>query len=373
MINFFKKIANQFHKALTSIVIYRDLTFFRVTSKYPASSIFFFGQQIPISISEPDFFHSELSPQIQGKLGVYSPIRKYCDIFENVSILGGDHPIALNSRNRPLWNTVAYELLDFEKYYTPIKWFIQSNSSSQCLDEEYAIFLYSVWSSNYFHWLLDNLARLQVLDFVDKSVQAKTKILVGGKLSSFQLSALQSLGLKNIEYIERNNYNVKNLLVPNFPLAREGYDLDQIIWLKDKIIANTKNIKLEFDNTKILVLRKPASKRIFLNQEEILNALIPLGFKSLYLEELSFEQQVQLFRQADCIVAAHGAGLANIIFSEAATIIEIFAGEIFPCYFQLSKTLGLNYCYLQCNNEQLTGRDKDLMVDVALLLSLIPT
>ncbi|MEH2048724.1 glycosyltransferase family 61 protein [Nostoc sp.] len=372
-----KKLANKafnsfFYRIFSSIVLYRDLLIICALPKYPVYNRFFFGKQITVLISEPTHFCSELPPQLEEKLGIYTPIRKYCNTFENVSILGGTSPIVLSLERKPLWNTIAYQFFNWEKYYTPIKWFLQSRLKFQWFDEEYAVFIYSTWSSNYFHWLLDNLARLQFLDFMDDSIKAKTKILIGGKLSPFQTSSLLALGFENIEYIEKNNFIVKRLFVPNFSLEQQGYDLDQIIWLRNKIFQNLKNVKFESDITRVLILRRPVNGRSFLNQEEVLNALIPLGFKAFYLEELSFEEQVNLFKRANCIVAAHGAGLANIIFSEKATVIEIFGKTIFPCYFQLAKTLGLSYSFLLCKSGQSAGgaKNEDLKVDVSLLLRL---
>ncbi|MDG1486875.1 MAG: glycosyltransferase family 61 protein, partial [SAR324 cluster bacterium] len=44
----------------------------------------------------------------------------------------------------------------------------------------------------------------------------------------------------------------------------------------------------------------------------------------IYLEQLSIREQVQLFRSASHVIAAHGAGLTNVIFAPAAVkILEI--------------------------------------------------
>jgi len=355
-------------------VLYRDLLIIKAIPKYSATNRLFFGKQIPVLISEPECMGKSTSLLLQAKLGVHAPVRKYCDTFDDVIILGGGSPIALNSDRKPLWNAIAYQFFNFDRSYTPIEWFIRQNFNSKWVEQEYVIFLCSTWSSNYYHWLFDNLARLQVLNFLDDEIKARVKILVGSKLSTFQSSSLAALGFKNIEYIEDKNYRIKHLLVPNFPLEQQGYDLDQILWLKNKILKNT-----EFDTTntelidlKILILRKPSAGRAFLNQDQILEALIPIGFKTFYLEELSFEQQVRLFKQAKYVVAAHGAGLANIIFADRAIVIEIFAEQVFPCYFQLAKTLGLKYGFHLCDaDRRASSKNQDMYVDIASLLKLI--
>lgn len=50
----------------------------------------------------------------------------------------------------------------------------------------------------------------------------------------------------------------------------------------------------------------------------------PLGFVAYTLEDMSFSDQVRLLSQAEMVVAAHGAGLTNIIFSQNLIVIELF-------------------------------------------------
>jgi hypothetical protein len=246
-----------FRKLTIGTILYRDLAIIRAIPNYPAANRLFFGKQIAVSISEPDYSCSEISPQFEERLGVYAPVRKYCDTFDNASILGGAFPMVFNAEDKPLWNAISYSFFDFDRYYTPVKWFFQRRTNSQWHDLEYAIFLNSTWHSNYFHWLVDNLARLQCIDFLDRSIRKKVTIVVHEKMSDFQIRSLNALGLSNIEYIDNRNYRIKHLLVPSFPLEQQGYDLDQLLWLKNKILQNltTKSTNLELCAPKILILR----------------------------------------------------------------------------------------------------------------------
>ncbi|WP_084490540.1 glycosyltransferase 61 family protein [Asaia astilbis] len=53
-------------------------------------------------------------------------------------------------------------------------------------------------------------------------------------------------------------------------------------------------------------------------QNQIDPVLEGKGFQKIYLETLDLETQIALFRQAECILAPHGAGLANLAFSRQA-------------------------------------------------------
>lgn len=354
-------------------VLYRDLVITQAFPKIPASNRFFYGEQLTSLISEPDYFYPDIPHQIEEKFGTHSPIRKYCNIFDNCLILGGDFPVVINPNEQILWNAFCYQFFDCEKYYTPARWLIQK-SKHEAINIEYAIFIHSTWSSNYFHWLVDNLARLQVFDFIDISIRDRVKIITRANLLSYQVDSLSALGFKNIEYLENKNFRVKYLLVPNFPLEQRGYDVDQILWVKNKILQKFRREGIVSDSfsSKIVILRKPSSGRAFLNQEEILDALIPLGFQGIYLEDNSFEQQVKLFRNTECVIAAHGAGLANIIFSSNPIVIEIFGGKISPCYFQLAKTLGFRYgCIVSEDTQSGSAKKQSFRVNPSVILKAI--
>jgi hypothetical protein len=372
------RVLSTFRKLAIGTILYRDLAIVRALPNYLSAKRLFFGERIAVEISAPDSSGAEIPPEFQERLGVYAPLRKYCDTFDNAAILGGDFPMVFTAEDKPLWNAIAYFFFDFDRHYTPWKWFVQRRVNAKWIDLEYAIFLQSTWHSNYFHWLVDNLARLQCLDFMESSIAEKVKIVVKDGLSDFQVRSLAALGLTNIEYINDRNYRVEHLLVPSFPLEQQGYDLDQITWLKNKIIQGVDTNDPDLESIyapKILILRKAATGRAFGNQDKVLAALIPLGFKAFYLEDLRFEQQVKLFKQARTIVAAHGAGLTNIIFADRAVVIEIFADRALPCYFQLTKTLGFKYGFSICNPQN-TDRESDyksqeLEVDIPQLISTI--
>jgi hypothetical protein len=79
-----------------------------------------------------------------------------------------------------------------------------------------------------------------------------------------------------------------------------------------------------------------------------------LNTEPVFLEEYSFQEQVQLFTDADIVVGAHGSGLCHLIWCEKGTkVIEIFAGNdrrkgIFE---SLSKLLKFNYTRIECSEE----------------------
>lgn len=94
---------------------------------------------------------------------------------------------------------------------------------------------------------------------------------------------------------------------------------------------------------KIYISRRDARKRRVLNEESLVEALDERGFESYSLSDLSFAEQVELFGNADQIVAPHGAGLANLVFASDCDVVEMFGTKIRPTFFMLAKKKGLKY------------------------------
>lgn len=75
-------------------------------------------------------------------------------------------------------------------------------------------------------------------------------------------------------------------------------------------------------------------------------------FKSLYLEHISFEEQVKYFNNAKLIICAHGAGMANLFFCKPNTkIIEVVCNRYWKFFDIISKILHLEH--IKCNTNKL--------------------
>lgn len=73
------------------------------------------------------------------------------------------------------------------------------------------------------------------------------------------------------------------------------------------------------------------ARRSILNEDELINALRvwsqsnQYNFVCLDLEEISFAEQVELFSSVDIVVAQHGAGLINVLWSDKQPlVIELY-------------------------------------------------
>ncbi|WP_022948516.1 glycosyltransferase family 61 protein [Methylohalobius crimeensis] len=226
-------------------------------------------------------------------------------------------------------------------------------------------------ANNYYHTLIDTIPRLYLL--LHEYQGCRIKLLVPGKLQPWEEYFLPKILPKNIhfEYVSHKKIYKTDELILNSFMSRPfcGYLPD--FYLDFFVSRFTPNRSRKKKN-RIFVSRKHAAgNRKIKNETEVLNIIEPFGFKPYILEDLAISDQIELFYDADIIIAPHGAGLTNIIFSKNASIIELHPEPtITPHYFFLSKSLDHDYHYLTSDGE---GRFSDFSVDIHKLKSILNT
>ena len=75
---------------------------------------------------------------------------------------------------------------------------------------------------------------------------------------------------------------------------------------------------------RIYVSRRDAGSRRVVNEDALLEKLLPLNFIPITMSSLSVKEQISVFSQADIVVAPHGAALTYMTFMDpGATVIEL--------------------------------------------------
>lgn len=99
--------------------------------------------------------------------------------------------------------------------------------------------------------------------------------------------------------------------------------------------------------------RQASSRRLDPNVEEQLVQLTSqFGFTTVVLEDLSFREQIMLFRNATHIISPHGAAFTNLLFKpERARVLEINhdidgQGFLRACFYLMAEENGHEYMYL---------------------------
>lgn len=96
---------------------------------------------------------------------------------------------------------------------------------------------------------------------------------------------------------------------------------------------------------KLYVSRARARFRRLENEDEIWPALEARGFEKVFLEDISFPEQVALMQEARAVVAPHGAGLTNMMFCPEGTLIAEIASLGFPNpnFYAVAAAMGHDY------------------------------
>jgi len=212
----------------------------------------------------------------------------------------------------------------------------------------YTSVLHLPWAgNNNYHWFIDCLPRLY---FVLQTMQEPIHIIMRRDLPEYQVQTLQFI-LQDcpdarIEFIGRyEKWQVEELILPSFVSnAQSGYLPAGIsAWLRQKIWQGY-NVHRANRKRRIYISRANARTRRVLNEAELLPILARYDFEIFRAEELSYQQQVQLFYEAEAVVAPHGAGLTNLLFAEQCQVLEFHpANQIKTHYFLLCKGLGFAY------------------------------
>jgi capsular polysaccharide biosynthesis protein len=96
---------------------------------------------------------------------------------------------------------------------------------------------------------------------------------------------------------------------------------------------------------RIFVSRKNAQWRRLTNEDDCWAVLSRFGFERVFMEELTFREQVDLMQEAAVFVAVHGAGMVNIMFApKGLHVVEIFDPDFAnPQYYALAGAIGHPY------------------------------
>ena len=218
------------------------------------------------------------------------------------------------------------------------------------------------WGHNFYHWLIEALPRLQMLEKCDPALP----IYLPRSSSPFVAASIRMLGLQDrVTWLADGFYEAESLVVPT-RLSEAIYPTAVAVdWLR----ARLREPQPPGESGRLLyVSRSDANIRFATNEGEVADAMRRLGFETVSLSALDLDGQVRLMSSARCVVGAHGAGLAHLAFvPDGGRVVEFFeAGHSAPCFYHLASLRTADYGCLVCPREGLGYR-----VDVAQLETLV--
>jgi capsular polysaccharide biosynthesis protein len=202
-------------------------------------------------------------------------------------------------------------------------------------------------SNNYYHFLLDVLPRLAVLESC--LPDAKPDALYLPTATRYQQELLALTGLDAARVVETRKHRAvraETLLVPSLPNPDElapGWLVD---WVRDRLPA----VDTDDKPRRLYVTRghRPNTRRL-VEEPELWPALEKRGFVRLDPGTMSVRDQIDHFAAAEAIIGVHGAALTNLVFARPGVrVLELFAPAYLKhCFWSITESIpGAEYRYL---------------------------
>ena len=191
--------------------------------------------------------------------------------------------------------------------------------------------------NNYYSNLLQFLPRI----FFNKKTNFKLAIHrnSSNKYRNFITSILNSLNIEfTFVFLDDDFYFFIDSEFPQFLNINNSIE----------ILKNFLNPRTNVETSKkIYVTREDSNYRKIINEGDVITLLRGKGYRAINPQLYEIEEQIEIFSNAEKIIAPHGSNLANIIFCKPGT--EIF--EITPSFRDNEKIFEDRYLNLSLIND----------------------
>jgi hypothetical protein len=357
------------------------------------------GQQITflnasqtIQITKPKVINPDFRVSSRYETTAFLP-DTYVAKLENVLVFGGTDLILMDDK-QALYDELARKNKKTYEIKSPIIKKISRIDATLNYNNQYiekiknGVHFLKDHSINYFHWLVECLPRLLLIDQISEA--KNFPLLIDTNLAPQQLDALKLINeskRKLIPLIRGNCYSVNKLYYPS-QLSVIHDNLHSPIGYSEDIVYSplaltfVRNFflkKLDLQKPagfrKIYISRKGSSYRNITNEKEIEQLMVSNGFEIVFPEKLTFATQVKLFSQAKAIVGQSGAGMANLLFAPENCKTLIFMSDDkqtnLHMFHALCEAVGLKMQYLLGKSRKNYSIHSHFKIDLKLLADYI--
>ena len=241
--------------------------------------------------------------------------------------------------------------------------------------------LTSVKGEQFFHWMLDLLPKIDMLQRAGHQLESFDAFVVNSCQSRFMRDTLEMVGIPPEKVVTNQDFShlkADELVVPTPPHVSGNPQAWAMDFLRDIFLPTPGSLPADLPR-KLYISRAKAEVRNVVNEEEVRQYLEGRGFETIMMEELPIQQQIALFARAEVIVAPHGAGLTHLVFArQGIKVIELFSPlYVNACFYSLANLMHLDYHYFVGRGRKpLEGRDleinvSDITADLAQLQAIL--
>jgi hypothetical protein len=201
-------------------------------------------------------------------------------------------------------------------------------------------------SKNYYHWTLQCFANLLVYKRI-AGEEEFSAILPSLNRFQSRLMALSDffgrtfeLELDEVAAAHRGIYG--NLCGGAFAFAPHPAVMAQFDALAEEVAAER-----SFGRRLYVSRRDASGMRGIVNEDDVCDLMLRHGFEIITPGELSVDEQIVAFREAEVIAGPHGAGLTNLVYCRTGSrtrVIELLQESYVPgFYIRICQAKGLDY------------------------------
>jgi capsular polysaccharide biosynthesis protein len=197
-----------------------------------------------------------------------------------------------------------------------------------------AINLVGTAHSHFAHFILNGVIKLLISNKF--GVDKRTPILVDDDVSDHLVQLIEKIGFAHIiklkfgecigvdRLLQATNYNL-------FPDYKQSAQLDPSINALDSRLFNyfdEINVRESVSSPKKVYIPRLNSDWGRIENEQILmDKFSEIGFKIIYPERMSIDEQIEIFYQVECIVTAPSSSLINLLYAKSKPTVHVLASK----------------------------------------------
>lgn len=233
-----------------------------------------------------------------------------------------------------------------------------------------AYFFTNSYSTNFFHWFLDALPKLE---FQSRELAGDAKdhvfVVPSDHRLQFIIDSLRAFDFKFVIQKKNQFFSIDCLIFLPDIAPTGNYRSKEIKSLRDRLRSRLLlNQDKKAGNKKVYITRANAKKRKIVNESDLLPILRETGFSIIDMDRLTFKEQIEAMHNAEILVSLHGAGLTHMIWMKnSASVLEIRSRGDHQnnCYFALASDLDFDYYYVLADklDPSLNTQQADYSID----------
>lgn len=207
------------------------------------------------------------------------------------------------------------------------------------------LFALSAGAHCYYHWMMDILPKLGLLEKAGIKLSDVDNLLVRTADKAFQIESLKHFGFDEDRIVETKDNNrllCEKVIVID---VQNGINMKMNrflpAWLKHAYAPSSKPTD---ERIKLYVSRPKGVRRGVANEDELLPILERYGYTVSAMEGMSVSEQAELLSKADVLISPHGGALTNMVFCKPGIdVVELYGRHVYPYYNGLAQLCGHNY------------------------------